>query len=212
MGSIGFNLIKIRTNTDYKNLYQIRIKNWISFLNLFLLVAITSILVTIILYSGKGFGSIIDSRLILFCYRFLMTVFILFRPKFIDEFGFDSKLENLFIKSSSITNSSFEFAFYSNYYFLNREVNLEDLALKLNHTKAELVEYLKTRTDESFNDFLNRSRIDYLKELLINKKSEYFTIEALSEMSGFNNRRTMYNCFKKYVGITPTEFINKVGK
>ena len=49
--------------------------------------------------------------------------------------------------------------------------------------------------------------MEYLKELLNAKKYESFTIEALSEMAGFNNRRTMYNAFNKYVGLTPTEFI-----
>ena len=67
--------------------------------------------------------------------------------------------------------------------------------------------FLKKQIEENFTDLLNKNRIDYLKELLKAKKHESFTIEALSEMAGFNNRRSMYNAFNKHVGLTPTEFI-----
>ena len=87
---------------------------------------------------------------------------------------------------------------------------MEDLALKLNATKNELVDFLKVGIDENFIELLNKNRIAYLKELLKAKKYESFTIEALSEMSGFNNRRSMYNAFTKYVGLTPTDFIQSL--
>jgi YesN/AraC family two-component response regulator len=87
---------------------------------------------------------------------------------------------------------------------------MEDLALKLNATKNELVDFLKVGIDENFIELLNKNRIEYLKELLKAKKYESFTIEALSEMSGFNNRRSMYNAFNKHVGVTPTDFIQSL--
>ena len=87
---------------------------------------------------------------------------------------------------------------------------MEDLALKLNVSKNELSEFLKKKVEENFTDLLNKNRIEYLKELLKAKKYESFTIEALSEMSGFNNRRSMYNAFNKHVGVTPTEFIQSL--
>jgi len=59
-------------------------------------------------------------------------------------------------------------------------------------------------------ELINKNRIEYLKELLKAKKYESFTIEALSEMSGFNNRRSMYNAFNKHVGVTPTDFIQSL--
>jgi YesN/AraC family two-component response regulator len=84
---------------------------------------------------------------------------------------------------------------------------MEDLALKLNVTKNELSIFLRDEIEENFTELLNKNRVEYLMELLKAKKYESFTIEALSEMSGFNNRRTMYNAFKKYNGMTPTEYI-----
>ena len=208
LGSMVLNLNKLK-KVGNNNLYHVRIIRWILFFNIFFVGLIALIIISVLFFFSKSLHNYLDTRAFLIFYRFSITLYILFRPKFIDEYGFNNQLEKTFIKTSTITNTNFELVFYSNYYFLNREACLEDLALKLNHTKVELVEYLQTRTDESFNDLLNRSRINYLKELLMSKKYEFFTIEALSEMSGFNNRRTMYNAFKKYLGVTPTEFINK---
>jgi YesN/AraC family two-component response regulator len=73
-----------------------------------------------------------------------------------------------------------------------------------------VADFLKNEIDENFIELLNKNRVEYLKELLKAKKYESFTIEALSEMSGFNNRRSMYNSFNKYVGVTPTEFIQSI--
>lgn len=87
---------------------------------------------------------------------------------------------------------------------------MEDFALKLNHSKEDVLEFLKTQLDQSFAELLNQNRVDYLKQLLRSKKYESFTIEALSEMSGFGSRRSMYNYFNKYVGMTPSEFINSL--
>jgi YesN/AraC family two-component response regulator len=90
---------------------------------------------------------------------------------------------------------------------LKQDASLEDFALKLNHTKEAVADFLKIQNEQNFNDLLNKNRVDYFKELLKSKQHLSFTIEALSEMSGFNNRRTMYNAFNKYVGMTPSEFI-----
>ena len=85
---------------------------------------------------------------------------------------------------------------------------MDDLALKLNTSRNELSLFLREEIEENFTELLNKNRVEYLKQLLIAKKYEAFTIEALSEMAGFNNRRTMYNAFNKYVGMTPSELIN----
>ena len=96
---------------------------------------------------------------------------------------------------------------FKNHYYLNTEANLEDFALKLNCPKGFVSDFVNKKSKCSFNDLLNLHRILYFKELLRTGKQNDFTIEALSEMSGFNNRRTMYNAFKKNCGLTPTEYI-----
>jgi AraC-like DNA-binding protein len=151
-----------------------------------------------------------DSRITLYIVKFLFILFILFRPKFLDDDKYARPFNQLLTKNSGITFQNFEFLFYSNNYYLLPEANMEDLALKLNTSKNELADFLKHQIDENFTDLLNKNRVEYLKELLKAKKYESFTIEALSEMAGFNNRRTMYNAFNKHVGQTPTDFIQSL--
>ena len=142
-----------------------------------------------------------------FIHRFLFILFILFRPKFLDDDKYSSSFNQVLARTKGLAFKDFEFLFYSNHYYLQPEANIEDLALKLNVTKNELSIFLRDEIEENFTDLLNKNRVEYLKELLKAKKYESFTIEALSEMAGFNNRRTMYNAFNKHIGMTPTEYI-----
>lgn len=205
-GSMIYNLNKLR-KIDSNNLYQVRIKKWMSFLNILFYVIVISIVTSIIYIYNKTLNSNIDSRFVLFFYRFLAISFIFFRPKFIDDAGLIISYEGIKAFNDKISIKNFNFLFYSNHYFLRQDASLEDFALKLNHSKDEVADFLKTQNDQNFNDLLNKNRVDYFKELLKSKQHHSFTIEALSEMSGFNNRRTMYNAFNKYVGMTPSEFI-----
>jgi len=205
-GSMVYNLNKLR-KIDTSNLYQVRIKKWMSFLNILFYVIVISIVTSIIFIYNKTVNSNIDSRFVLFFYRLLATSFIFFRPKFIDDAGLMINYEGIRLFNDQISLNNFNFLFYSNHYYLKQDANLEDFALKLNHSKEKIMDFLKSQNEQNFNELLNKSRVDYFKELLKSKQHDSFTIEALSEMSGFNNRRAMYYAFNKYVGMTPSEYI-----
>jgi len=205
-GSMVYNLNKLR-NIDTSNLYQVRIKKWMNFLNILFIVIVISIISSIIFIYIKSFYTNIDSRFILSFYRLLAITFIFFRPKFIDDVGLMINYEGIKSFNDQISIKNFNFLFYSNHYYLKQDANLDDFALKLNHTKEEVIDFLKSQDEQNFHELLNKCRVDYFKELLKSKQHHSFTIEALSELSGFNNRRAMYYAFNKYVGMTPSELI-----
>ena len=120
------------------------------------------------------------------------------------------KLNSIIPKNKNTLLANFEFLFYGNQYYLNPEANLNDFAMKLNHSKAEVVEFLQHHTNENFLELLNKNRVLYFKELLRSKRYQSFTIEALSEISGFSNRQTMYNAFNKYEGCSPSDYIDNL--
>jgi AraC-like DNA-binding protein len=105
-------------------------------------------------------------------------------------------------KVKRLSNSNFDFLFFSNQYYLYPDANIADFALKLNHPVSEI--------NKGFIPLITEHRVAHFKNLLESKMHERFTIEALSEMSGFGNRQSMYNAFKKHVGCSPTEFINSL--
>ena len=151
-----------------------------------------------------------ESRRFFIIYRLILILFIFFRPKFIDEMDFSFKKLAPRARNSKISLQNFEFLFYINQYFLKSDANLEDFALLLNHSKTEVSDFIKNQTNDSFVELVSKNRINYFKELLITKQHESFTIEALSEMSGFNNRQSMYNAFNKYEGCSPSEYISNM--
>lgn len=209
-GSMLYNFYLINTKFNPDNLYQVRIKRWSNFLLLMVITLFIFILFASSLYFGKVHSKFIDTRLAFIVVRLLMILFILLRPKFIDETGFLFNTNKLIKAKSKISAQNFDFLFYGNFYYLNSEANLEDFSLKLNHLKSEVLDFIKTQTNESFSELLNKNRIKYFTELIKSKKHQSFTIEALSEMSGFNNRQSMYNAFKKYEGCSPSEYINNL--
>ena len=189
------------------NLYESKIKRWVISYIIGLLVLFLINISLLISLSKQTYVLYNDTIINSFIHRFLFILFILFRPKFLDDDKYSSTFNQVLARTKGLAFKDFEFLFYSNHYYLQPEANIEDLALKLNVTKNELSIFLRDEIEENFTDLLNKNRVEYLKELLKAKKYESFTIEALSEMAGFNNRRTMYNAFNKHIGMTPTEYI-----
>ena len=204
----GFQLFINKNFTT--NLYESKIKRWVlSYITGLLVLAFFNLLLFISL-SKQTYVLYNDTMINSFIHRFLFILFVLFRPKFLDDDKYSSSFNQVLSTTKGLAFKDFEFLFYSNHYYLQPEANMEDLALKLNVTKNELSIFLRDEIEENFTDLLNKNRVEYLKELLKAKKYESFTIEALSETAGFNNRRTMYNAFNKHIGMTPTEYIQSL--
>jgi AraC-like DNA-binding protein len=58
----------------------------------------------------------------------------------------------------------------------------------------------------SFNDFLNRYRIDEAKKLLLQEEGEKRNILQIMLDTGFYSKSVFNTAFKKYTGMTPSEF------
>ena len=208
--SMSYNIYIIYRNTDIDNLYQVKIKNWSIFLIVLFLIAILVQITGLLIYYKKVATPLFDSRAVVSLVRFVLLLFILFRPKFLNESGYSAKITKIISSKKNLSVSNFELLFFANTYFLNANANLEDFALKLNKTKGEVSAFIKDQFNDSFSEILNKNRVTYFKELLNSKQYESFTIEALSEMSGFSNRQAMYVAFKKYEGCTPSDYIDNL--
>lgn len=60
-----------------------------------------------------------------------------------------------------------------------------------------------------FNEWINRHRVEKVKDLLNDPAKSHFTIEAIAEEAGFKSRSVFYNVFKKEMGMTPAHFRNQ---
>ena len=210
IASMFYNIFKIHKQVDKKNIYHLKIRNWSYFL-LIIVISMVLWLITAFILDKYPIANLKpDTRVLNSMVYSLLLVFVLFRPRFIDEADFSYTISKFSPQQTLINAQDFDFLFYFNHYYLKLDANIDDFALKLNHSKAEVLDFIKIQTTDSFTDLINRNRIKYFTDLLKSKKQDSFTIEALSEMSGFKSRKTMYNTFNRYHNMTPSELINKL--
>jgi AraC-like DNA-binding protein len=80
----------------------------------------------------------------------------------------------------------------------------EETKIPIHHLSAYLNQYLHI----TFNDFINKYRVEYIKQILNNKSyHQHLRLESLAEDAGFGNRTTFISAFKKFTGVTPSEYI-----
>lgn len=89
----------------------------------------------------------------------------------------------------------------------NKDLKLESIAKMFGYNSAYLGKTYKKTTGESFNTTLDKVRITSAKDLLQNTNLKVYQV---SEKVGYYNIDYFYSKFKKYVGMTPKEFKNKV--
>ena len=100
--------------------------------------------------------------------------------------------------------------FITKQYYLHQHTNLRQVATHLNTQPYVLSTFINQVYQMHFNDIINLHRIKYIEDGLTNKKWESLTLEAIAGKAGFNNRITFLTAFKKFTGITPTEYIKKL--
>jgi len=90
--------------------------------------------------------------------------------------------------------------------FLNPNLSLELMAQKLAISSGYLSQLISKNSDQSFNDYINKLRIDVAKEMLKNSEFDNYTISAIGLEAGFNTKSTFYTAFKKFTNTTPSSF------
>lgn len=98
-------------------------------------------------------------------------------------------------------------------YFLKEEFNLYNAAKKIGTNTTYLSKIIKDYKKMSFNDYTNELRINYIIGVLSNdKKVRSYTTQAIGEIAGYKNSKSFTRIFKKHIGITPYQFIEKINK
>ena len=93
--------------------------------------------------------------------------------------------------------------------YLRRDINIKEVADSLKTQPYILSSFINRIYGMHFNELINQYRIDYVKEGMAGKKWDMITLEAISEKAGFSNRTSFLNAFKKFTGMTPTQFIKQ---
>ncbi|WP_191602417.1 helix-turn-helix domain-containing protein [Marinomonas algicola] len=90
--------------------------------------------------------------------------------------------------------------------YLEPNLSMPQLAEKLSLSPNYLSQTINTIYEITFFDYINKKRIDYAKQLLVNPTLADKSIVDIAVDAAFNSRSAFYSAFKKHVGMTPVQF------
>jgi AraC-like DNA-binding protein len=140
-----------------------------------------------------------------------LLLIILYRPNFINKNGSKISFGFLFNRndfSSDIKEVDFSFQFFTNLYFKSKTANIEDFSNIMGVSKDVMFNYIYFNYSMSFDELINKSRVDYFVEIIKDAKFKNYTVEALALEVGFSSRQRFYQPFKKYHGGNPSDLID----
>ena len=119
--------------------------------------------------------------------------------------GVGDKYQNSGLKpgSSQYLHEKLTTIMHNDRLFLDNELSLSRLAEAVNTTPHNLSQLLNETQQQSFYDYINQMRVEYAKRLLTESGKN---VTEVAFESGFNNKASFYNAFKKWVGKTPVQW------
>ncbi len=88
--------------------------------------------------------------------------------------------------------------------YLDSSLRLQDLAENLNISNHYISQVINDLDGKNFADFINEYRIEEAKRLLLGDDQK--KIIHIAYDSGFNNKASFNNAFKRFTGMAPSEF------
>jgi AraC-like DNA-binding protein len=90
--------------------------------------------------------------------------------------------------------------------YQEHELTLQTLSDNLRMPAYQVSQAINDGLKKNFYDLVNGYRVEEAKRLLVDPKNENFTILSVGFEAGFNSKTTFNTVFKKFTGVTPTEY------
>ena len=94
--------------------------------------------------------------------------------------------------------------------FLRKGYGIKDLAAETGIPPHHVSALINQEYRMNFSDFINRYRVEYIKERMTQLEWRQLTLEGLALEAGFSNRTTFFRAFVKLTGHTPSEYLAQV--
>jgi PAS domain S-box-containing protein len=94
--------------------------------------------------------------------------------------------------------------------FKNKQLQVADVAEFLGIPARRIGEVIKKCEDKSFSEFVNTHRTKAVIKMMENPDNQHITIEAISQMCGFNSKSVFNVAFKKETGKTPSQYLEEI--
>jgi AraC-like DNA-binding protein len=104
-------------------------------------------------------------------------------------------------------NNKLKQLIYTEKVYLDNDLSLPKLSKNLEASYNETSFLINELYHDNFYNFINKYRIEEAKTLLLSEKYSQLNILGIAYESGFSSKTTFNTTFKKYVGLSPTEFV-----
>lgn len=99
--------------------------------------------------------------------------------------------------------------FNKNQPFLNKGINISDVAVATGIPAKELSFIINQHFKQRFNDYINQHRIQYIIKKINEGYLDHYTLQTLSSEAGFTSPTTFIAAFKKIEHCSPSEYLIK---
>jgi AraC-like DNA-binding protein len=93
--------------------------------------------------------------------------------------------------------------------FQEPELTLQHLANRLQQPAYLVSQAINEGMGKTFYELINGYRVEEAKQLLVKPGNTNYTILSIGFEAGFNSKTTFNTVFKKFTGLTPTEYREK---
>lgn len=90
--------------------------------------------------------------------------------------------------------------------YLDPELTLSQLAKDLNISRSLLSQLINDGIGDNFYDFINKYRVQQVKNLMTDPRVKHFSMLGIALEAGFKSKSTFNLIFKRFTGLTPTEY------
>ncbi len=94
----------------------------------------------------------------------------------------------------------------TNQRYLDPDLDMDSLTGELGIGSSRFSMLINSYTDSNFSDYINGLRVENAKKILLNPDFTSYTIVAIGLECGFNSKSTFYSAFKKFTGLTPSQY------
>ncbi len=123
------------------------------------------------------------------------------------------KNEQLFSKAIFQSISTHLDEFEKQQKFLSSEITLHSLAKTFETNSKYLSQFINQQKEQSFNNYLNRLRINFtIEKLKTDARFRKYSIKAIANEVGFNTPESFSKAFYKNTKIKPSYFIKELDK
>lgn len=203
-GIMIYFLYMITLKYNHNNIYFDKIKRWTGYI-FFLSICMLVLYIPIPAFRKNEF---IGHSISIYIYTYIVLL-VFYRPNFLNKSSLKISFGESFNKESDFVISELDFIneFYTKLYFTNNEASLEHLAKILNIGSNDLYKFIYYKYSMTFNDLVNKNRVEYFLDIIHSPKFMNYTIDALAKEVGFSSRQHLYKPFKKFHGGNPSDIV-----